>query len=57
MPEYLIDNIFALFSWRVFQITVGILMGTNCDCSFSRAKQTLTGDFIEVISFVVKFRS
>ena len=30
MLEFLIDNIFAMFSGRVFQQTVGIPMGTNC---------------------------
>jgi hypothetical protein len=47
MPEFLIDNLFAMFSWRVFQKTIGILVGTNCACSFSRTKQTLSGDFHE----------
>ena len=30
MLEFLIDNIFVLFGGRVFQQTVGILMGTKC---------------------------
>ena len=30
MLEFLIDNIFAVFSGRVFQQTVGIPMATNC---------------------------
>ena len=30
MLEFLIDNIFAMFSGRVLQQTVGIPMGTNC---------------------------
>jgi lysyl-tRNA synthetase class I len=30
MFEFLIDNIFVMFEGRVFQQTVGILMGTNC---------------------------
>jgi hypothetical protein len=30
MIEFLIDNIFVIFGGRVFQQTVGILMGTNC---------------------------
>ena len=30
MPEFLVDNIFEVFAWKVFQQTVGILMGTNC---------------------------
>jgi len=29
--EFLIGNIFAMFGGRVFQQTVGIHMGTNCD--------------------------
>jgi hypothetical protein len=32
MLEFLIDNIFVIFGGRVFQQTVGIPMGTNCDC-------------------------
>ena len=30
MLEILIDNILVVFGGRVFQQTVGILMGTNC---------------------------
>ena len=30
MPEYLIDTIFVEFGGRIFQQTIGILMGTNC---------------------------
>ena len=30
MLEYLIDNIFMEFGGRIFQQTIGILMGTNC---------------------------
>ena len=30
MLEFSIDNIFALLSGRVFQLTVGIPMGTSC---------------------------
>ena len=30
MPEFLIDNIIAMFGRRVFKQTVGIPMGTNC---------------------------
>ena len=30
MLEFLIDNIFGMFGWRVFQQTVGISLGTNC---------------------------
>ena len=30
MPEFLIDNIFAVFARKVFQQTVCIPMGTNC---------------------------
>jgi hypothetical protein len=30
MLEFLIDNIFDKFGERIFQQTVGILMGTNC---------------------------
>ena len=30
MPEFLIDNICAMFDGRIFQQTVGIHMGTNC---------------------------
>jgi len=30
MLEFVIDHIFAMFSGRVFQQTVGISMGTNC---------------------------
>ena len=30
MLEFLIDNIFAMFSGRVFQQTVGMPMGTTC---------------------------
>ena len=30
MLEYLIDNIFVEFGGRIFQQTIGILMGTNC---------------------------
>jgi len=30
MPEFLIDNIFAMFGGRVFQQTVSIYMATNC---------------------------
>jgi hypothetical protein len=30
MLEFLIDNIFVIFSGRVFQQTVGIPMGTSC---------------------------
>jgi hypothetical protein len=30
MLEFTIDNIFVLFSGRVFQLTVGIPMGTSC---------------------------
>jgi len=29
MLEFLIDNIFVIFGERVFQQTVGMLMGTN----------------------------
>ena len=28
---FLIDNIFVIFGGRIFQLTVGIHMGTNCD--------------------------
>jgi hypothetical protein len=31
MLEFLIDNIFVIFGGCVFQQTVGIPMGTNCD--------------------------
>ena len=31
MLEFLIDNIFVIFGGHVFQQTVGIPMGTNCD--------------------------
>ena len=31
MLEFLIDNILVIFGGRVFQQTVGIPMGTNCD--------------------------
>ena len=34
MFEFLIDNIFDMFSGRVFQQTVGIPMGTNLDAPF-----------------------
>ena len=30
MLEFLVDNIFVVFAGKVFQQTVGILMGTNC---------------------------
>ena len=30
MLEFLIDNIFVIFAGRVFQLTVGIPIGTNC---------------------------
>ena len=30
IQEYLIDNIFVEFGWRIFQQTIGIPMGTNC---------------------------
>jgi len=30
MLEFLIDNILVVFGGRVFQQTIGILMGTNC---------------------------
>ena len=30
MLEYLIDNIFVEFGGRIFQLTIGIPMGTNC---------------------------
>ena len=30
MLEFLVDNIFVVFAWKVFQQTVGIPMGTNC---------------------------
>jgi hypothetical protein len=30
MLKVIIDDIFAMFGGRVFQQTVGILMGTNC---------------------------
>ena len=30
MLEFLVDNIFVVFTGKVFQQTVGILMGTNC---------------------------
>ena len=30
MLEYLIDNIFVEFGGRIFQQTIGILMGTYC---------------------------
>ena len=30
MPEFLVDNIFMVFAWKVFQQTVGIPMGKNC---------------------------
>ena len=30
MLEYLIDNIFMEFGGRIFQLTIGIPMGTNC---------------------------
>ena len=47
MPEFLIENLFAMFSWRFFQKTIDILVGINCACSFSRTEQILTGDFHE----------
>ena len=28
--EFLVDNIFVVFAGKVFQLTVGIPMGTNC---------------------------
>ena len=31
MLKFLIDNIFAIFGGRVFQQTVGIIKGANCD--------------------------
>ena len=31
MLEFLVDNIFVFFANKVFQQTVGIPMGTNCD--------------------------
>jgi len=30
MLEFSIDNIFVMFGGRVFQLTVGMPMGTNC---------------------------
>ena len=30
MLEFLVDNIFVVFSGKVFKQTVGIPMGTNC---------------------------
>ena len=30
MLEFLVDNIFVVFGWKVFQQIVGIPMGTNC---------------------------
>ena len=33
--DFLIDNIFVTFGGRVFQQTVGILMGTNCSPPFT----------------------
>ena len=36
MLEFLIDNIFVIFGWRVFQQTVGIPMGANCAPSSRR---------------------
>jgi hypothetical protein len=60
MLEFLIDNIFVIFGGRVFQQTVGISMGTNCalllaDLFHINGKFTMGK--IEIISFVVKFRS
>ena len=31
MLEFQVDNIFVVFAGKVFQQTVGIPMGTNCD--------------------------
>ena len=33
MLEYLIDNIFVEFGGRIFQQTIGIPMGTTCNCA------------------------
>ena len=30
MLEFLVDNIFVVFTWKVFQQTISIPMGTNC---------------------------
>ena len=30
MLEFLIDNIFVVFDGKIFQQTIGMLMGTNC---------------------------
>ena len=30
MPEFLVDNIFVVFAGNVFQLIVGIPVGTNC---------------------------
>ena len=46
MLEYLIDNIFVDFGGRIFQQTIGILMGTNCapllaDLFYTRMRRSL----------------
>ena len=46
---FIIDNIFAMFSRRVFQLTVGILIDSNCDpllaelCPYSYAIDFIQG--------------
>jgi hypothetical protein len=42
MLEFLIDNIFVIFAGRVFQLTVGIPIGTNCAADLS----------VSVVSFI-----
>ena len=46
MLEYLIDTIFVEFGGRIFQQTIGILMGTNCapllaDFFYTRMRRSL----------------
>jgi hypothetical protein len=45
MLEFLIDNIFDIFGERIFQQTVGILMGTNCA---PRQASFLTGTHCQI---------
>ena len=47
MLEFLVDNIFAVFSGKVFQQTVGIPMGTNYSPSSRRHLSVFEADFIQ----------
>ena len=47
MIECLIDNIFVIFGGRVFQLTVGIPMSTNCALLADFFLYSYEADFIQ----------